>query len=204
MNFMCHGKLFSFKKSFFFETFEVNQILQNMMNTTERTYLSNLLKESEAKLIAALEGTNDEEFVAKPFEDRWSLAELVEHIMITDKSLLRGIHKQAAKELEDTVPVTSPDEKVAKAAMNRTVKVKAPPFLEPKGIFKTKSEAFAAFRKNRAIIEEFVATTDLPLEKIAFKHFIFGLLNGKNWIAFMAAHCNRHIEQMNEAMNGDS
>ncbi|MGB0929312.1 MAG: DinB family protein [Chitinophagales bacterium] len=171
-----------------------------MINTTERTYLSNLLKESETKLIAALENTNDEDFVAKPFEDRWSLAMLVEHIMITDKSLLRGIYKQAAKELGDDIPKTSPDEKVAKAAMNRTIKVKAPSFLEPKGIFKTKKEAFAAFRKNRAVIEEFVATTDLPLEKIAFKHFVFGLLNGKNWIAFMAAHCNRHIEQIKEAL----
>ncbi len=168
------------------------------MNTIERTYLSDLLKESEAKLIATLEGVNDEEFTTKPSETRWSLAELVEHIMLTDKSLLKGIHKQAAKHMEENPPITEADEEVAKKAMNRTVKVKAPSFLEPQGIFQTKSEALAAFRSNRAIIEEFVATTDLPLEKIAFKHFIFGLLNGKNWIAFMASHCNRHIEQIIE------
>ena len=86
------------------------------------------------------------------------------------------------------------------SGVNKAFKVKAPTFLEPKGIFKTKDEAFVAFRNNRAIIEEFVATTDLPLEKIAFKHFVFGLLNGKNWIAFMASHCNRHIEQIKEAL----
>lgn len=168
------------------------------MDTTERTYLSNLLKESEAKLIAALEEVNDEKFVAKPSETQWSLAELVEHIMLTDKSLLSGIQVQAAKELKPTIPKTTPDEVVAKGALNRTQKWKAPSFLEPKGIFQTKEEALTAFRNNRAIIEGFVETTDLPLEQIAFKHFAFGLLNGKNWIAFMAAHCNRHVEQIKE------
>ena len=50
--------------------------------------------------------------------------------------------------------------------------------------------------RGEAEFEAFLKTTDLPLERIAFRHFALGLLNGKNWLVFIAAHCQRHINQI--------
>lgn len=165
------------------------------MDTIKRNYLLNLLKESEAELLSFIQKLDEAAFLSKPTEDAWSVAELVEHIMITDTSLLQGIKKKG-ENIPDTTPETMSNEEILKFVPNRNKKVTAPSFLVPKGRFTSKTQAIAAFRKNRAIVEHFVKTTDWPLERIAFKHFIFGLINGEGWIVFMVAHCQRHLEQM--------
>ena len=167
------------------------------MVAAERTHLLEILQASEANLVAMLNETSEDLFLYKPNEDTWSMAELVEHLLNTDAGLLVSIQKKA-EDIQDTMPDVFPIEKIVRVVSNRTHKVKAPDFLIPKGQFKNKAEAIAAFRKNRATIEDFVATTDFPMDKIAFKHFALGLIDAKGWIIFMAGHCERHLLQMGE------
>lgn len=167
------------------------------MDTTKRTYLIDTLKESETNLLAVIEKVDEAGFLSKPNENTWSMAELVEHLIITDTGLLQSIKKKG-EHIRETTPETVSDEIILKVIPKRDRKVTAPDFLVPKGRFKSKAEAIQAFRHTRATIENFVATTDLPLEKIAFKHFLLGLVNGEGWIVFMAGHCQRHTKQMEE------
>lgn len=170
------------------------------MTNTDISYLLETLQQNKAHLITTLENVTDEQFVQKLASDKWSLAEIVEHIMLVDNSVMGGIRAKG-KNPPETVPVTFPKEKLLRAATVRTTKVSAPKYAMPKGIFTTKNQALSTFRAHREKIEKFVQTTDLPMERIAFKHFIFGLINGIGWITFMAAHGERHILQMKELLS---
>lgn len=167
------------------------------MNTEERKYLLNVLKKSEEKLLTTIEELSEAQFMQKKSAEHWSFANVIEHIILVDQSVLHGI-KAKAQDPPETIPETFPKEKLLKVTTNRTTKVKAPPFGMPKDAFDNKEEAIEEFKKHRTGIEYFVENTDFPLKRIAFQHFIFGLINGEGWIAFMAGHCNRHILQMEE------
>jgi hypothetical protein len=167
------------------------------MTIAERADLIQVLKNSETRLTERIAAVDEELFQFKPDAQTWSMAELVEHLAITDQGLLAGIIKKGER-LYEEMPETFPNEKIIKATSNRKVKVKAPAHLVPQGRFKTKEMAVKGFRANREKVENFVNTTDLPLEKIAFPHFALGLIDGKGWITFMSGHCQRHTDQMEE------
>lgn len=169
------------------------------MTNTDISYLLETLQQNEAHLMTTLEKVTDEEFVQKSASDKWSLAEIVEHIMLVDNSVMGGILAKG-KNPPETIPETFPKEKLLRVSTARTTKVPAPKYAIPKGIFTTKTQALSAFREHRAKIETFVQTTNLPMERIAFKHFAFGLINGIGWITFMAAHSERHILQIKELL----
>jgi len=167
------------------------------MTTKERADLIQILNESETLLLAKINPASEELFQYKATESTWSMAELVEHLIITDQNLLVGIIKKGER-LYDEMPELFPNEKLLKVINNRSKKIIAPPHLIPQGLFKTKEAAIDGFRKSRGAIENFVKTTELPLEKIAFKHFVLGQIDAKGWITFMAGHCQRHTAQMEE------
>lgn len=169
------------------------------MTTNERADLIQILHASQANLLAKIAPVSEELFLYKPNHQAWSMAELVEHLAITDQSLLAAIIKKGER-LYDEMPVLFPNEKLIKAIGNRSRKIVAPDYLVPSGRFKSKQAAIEGFKKSRATVEDFVTTTTLPLEKIAFKHFVLGQIDGIGWIKFMAGHCHRHVEQMNEIL----
>lgn len=166
------------------------------MTNIERIELSELLKENRAALLASIETVREEDFTSKPTENDWSIADVVEHLVLIDKSLVAGIlHK--AKNLKDTTPETVADGKIFYIVPDlKRGKVVAPAHLKPQSEYQSKTEAITAFNASRDMVEDFVATTKLPLERIAFKHFALGLLNGRSWMVFIVAHCQRHMTQI--------
>lgn len=168
------------------------------MNKTEKEICLKSLADTQTALLATLATVSDEQFLARPAEDKWSMAELVEHIILVDRSILKGIHKFGATPSAAPIVSTLILEKIVDRVADRSRKVPAPKYFIPKGMFATKAEAVAGFKKHRASIDEFIQTTELPLKLIGFPHQIFGVLNGVDWLVFMAGHCERHRLQMEE------
>lgn len=166
------------------------------MTKEERNELLNHLQTSRIDLLNLITDINDKDFMKKPSDDIWSIAEVIEHLVLIDESLYKTIlHK--AENIPDTIPETTPNGKILHIVPNpKYGKVVAPKHITPQTIYTSKQEAIAAFNKSRDTIEAFATTTNLPLERIAFRHFSLGLLNGKNWLVFIAAHCQRHIYQI--------
>ena len=54
------------------------------MTPSERTELLDLLQKSEQELLQAITGLSDEQWAFKPGPDRWSVGEVVEHIVLAD------------------------------------------------------------------------------------------------------------------------
>ena len=168
------------------------------MKTTERGEILEHLQKSRADLLHLVSDINDADFMKKPSKEAWSIAEVVEHLVLIDESLYNSIlHK--AENIPDTTPETVPNDKILYVVPNpKYGKVAAPENLVPQSTYNSKDEALMAFNTNRDRIENFVKTTDLPLQRIAFRHFALGLLNGMNWLVFIAAHCQRHINQIRD------
>lgn len=167
------------------------------MNAEKRATALKVLSDNQNALLAFLEKVDTNLFVHQPAE-RWSIAELVEHIILVEKGVLGGIQKAGTKPKEAPINKPLAEEKFRQLMRNRTRKIEAPTHFIPKGIFIDKATAIAAFNTHRVKVTNFVNTTDIALTHVGFPHMALGMLNGIDWIVFMAGHCERHILQMEE------
>lgn len=168
------------------------------MNSEEKKTLLAQLEKSKESLFTTLENVNKALFLYQPPNDRWSIAELVEHIILVDQRVLNGIQKFGSTPSEEEIITPFDNGELVKLVGTRTRKVEAPVYFIPKGTFLTKEAAIEAFEAHYASIYDFMNTTDLPLKRIGFPHALLGVLNGVNWLAFLGGHCDRHVEQMEE------
>lgn len=168
------------------------------MTETRRKEIFADLENSEQAVKKVVERASEALFLKKPDDTSWSMAELVEHIIMVEKGVLGTIQKIGAKTAEEAITSKLDDKAIIKLISNRERKVKAPEHFVPKGIFTSKEIAIQGLRAHRAQIEDFITTTKLPLKNIGFPHFAVGMLNAENWFTFMAGHCERHAEQMAE------
>lgn len=166
--------------------------------TEEKKELIVELEKNQSQLHTTLSTVSEELFCHQPSEDRWSIAELVEHIILVEKGVLKSIKKYGAKPRSEKIVSALDKDQVRKVANNRARKIKAPDLFIPKGIFKNKAAAIEAFNQHRSEVGDFITTTTLPLHSIGFPHMVIGMLNGMSWFSFMASHCHRHILQIEE------
>jgi len=149
------------------------------MTSLERKSLISHLAESQAAVLDVLENMDDSLFQYVPSEGQWSIAQIVEHIILVEKGILGKIKSLAT-----------------------TRKAKSPESYIPKGVFTNTKEAITAFNEHRTDLETFLKTTTIPLQTIVFPHFILGAINGLSWMAFVAGHCLRHVTQMKAIKEG--
>lgn len=170
------------------------------MNSEEKKAHLDKLSASQDKLLATLTSLTEEQFIYKPATDSWSIAELVEHIILSEKGILRAINKFGATPAKEAVAPTIDIEKLKAAVDNRGKKYQSPEYFIPKGIFTHTAAAMEAFNTHRASMYDFITTTEISLKLIGFPHFVFGMIDGANWLLFMSGHCERHVKQMEEVV----
>jgi hypothetical protein len=135
----------------------------------------------------------------KPAPDRWSVAEVMEHIAAAEDLLYGMIQEQAMKAPARPAgeDVKAIDELVLTTIPDRTHKAQAPEPLKPTNRFGSPDAAIKHFEESRAKTEEFAKTAqglrdhaaDSPLGK---------KLDPFEWILFVAAHSDRHTKQILE------
>ncbi len=131
---------------------------------------------------------------AKLNEDGWSILQIAEHVAAAEHGMYRG--------LELAVPKTTPadyekDQRIRAAAPNRAKKLQAPESALPKGRWLTVAECLDAFQKSRARTMEMVRNAE-ELRNKMFKHPLLGELDGYQAVLVIAAHPQRHAEQIEE------
>ena len=160
------------------------------LHATRKMFLDALANLSEAQLHW------------KPAPDRWSVAECAEHIILTEdflfEQLTDKILKTPAAPEKATAEQRAKDEEVLKGYADRSQKAQAPDFLKPTGKWKTREALIEAFKKSRDRTIAFVRETNEDLRA----HFTEApggrTLDAYQWILFMVAHSNRHIQQIRE------
>ena len=166
----------------------------------ERKTAIDLLQQTEQGVINAVAGLSDAQLNFKPAPDRWSVAECVKHIAITEQALWHMTDSviQGTPNPEKRSEIKATDEQVVQAIESREKKVKTAPPLEPQNTpYQSLSEALESFKTNRAKLIEYVKSTDDDL-----RNHVATLPPGSfdcyQMILFIGAHSNRHTQQIEE------
>lgn len=164
---------------------------------------------TRARLFEAVEALTDEQHGFRPAPDRWSVAQLCDHLSIIEGNVVKLLGKVLAKAEEsgaaprDGAPFApvSIDEFVERT---RGVKLEAPETVRPADA-RPLAESLAALRDSRAALHALRPRLEsLDAHALRFPHPTWGPLNLYQWLLFLGAHEGRHlaqIEALKETMN---
>lgn len=166
----------------------------------ERKVATELLSQTEQGVFNSLIGMSDVQLNFKPAPDRWSIAECIKHIAVTEQMLWQmtdAALKQAANP-EKRSEIKATDEQVVQMIENRAQKIKTMSAMEPQNTsYKSIADALASFRDAREKLIQYVKTTDADMRN----HVVTlppGSFDSYQMVLFIAAHSNRHTQQMVE------
>lgn len=155
------------------------------------------LEKTRQGVIDATAGLTEAQWKFKSAPDRWSVAEVVEHIATAEEFLYENAILGAMKS-----PAGAPDrdyKKIDAAILanvpDRTNKRKAPDQLVPTGRW-TPAEALDHFLKARARNIEYLENT--PDLRGHVSDGPFGPMDAYQWLIFISAHSERHTKQILE------
>jgi preprotein translocase subunit SecD len=159
------------------------------------------LESTKKGVVEATKGLSDGQWNFKPGPDRWSVAEVMEHLAAAE-DLLRGmtqenVMKTPAIPTRDAAELKKIDDSVIAMVPDRTHKVEAPEPLRPTNRFGSPAEAEKHFLESRATTEEYLRNTP-DLRAHAVDSPMGMKLDGVEWILLIAGHSERHTKQMLE------
>lgn len=133
----------------------------------------------------------------KPAPDRWSVAEVLEHIVVTEKFLLKNTQEvmQAPAGKADR-DYKSIDKLVLTAIADRTRRAEAPEPVQPTGRW-SPDETLDQFLKIRDRTMEFMKSTPGLRDHVADSP-LGQPLDAYQWLLFIPAHSERHTKQILE------
>ncbi|MBZ5610965.1 MAG: DinB family protein [Acidobacteriia bacterium] len=170
------------------------------MDKAERDLLLVHLAESREMLVRAVDGLSGEQQLFRPGEDRWSVADCVEHITIVEDSTLKAIQRvlQGPARPDQQAETSGKDAVILDRVPARGTRVKGPPQVMPSGRWPDFEELLRQFEATRERTLRFAAVTQADLRSRAFPHPFLGPLDCYQWLLFSAAHCERHVRQLEE------
>ena len=156
------------------------------------------LETTKKNVLEATKGLSEAQWNFKSAPDRWSVAQVMEHIAAAE-DFLRTLDKDkvmTAPAGEAGRDVKKMDDGVLAMVPDRTNKVQAPEPLVPTNRFGSPEGSIKHFVESRATTEDFLKTTvglrDHVLESP------MGKLDGYEFVLAIAAHSERHTKQINE------
>jgi len=158
------------------------------------------LESTKKGVLEATKGLSDAQWNFKPAPDRWSVAEVMEHLAAAE-DLLRGmmqeqVMKSPAVPVRDAEETKKADEGVLTMVPDRSHKAQAPEPLKPTNRFGSPAAAQKHFVESRAATEEYLKST--PGLRAHLADSPLGKLHGYEFVLFTAAHSERHTKQMLE------
>ena len=157
------------------------------------------LQKTRDGVLAATKGLSEAQWNFKPATNRWSVAEVTEHIAAAEDFLMAMVQDKVMKAParaggEDVKAI---DEFVLKAIPDRSVKAQAPEPLQPTNRFGSPKESLKHFKESRAKTEKFLKDTK-DLREHAADSPLGKQLDAYEWVLFTAAHSERHTKQIEE------
>lgn len=166
------------------------------------TNLVELLAEHRAALLDTLARIPEDQRGRRPAPERWSAAEILEHLAHVESGMARLIELRGREPVPPDA-ATPPEAQRAIPALaatmrNRAVRVEAPERLRPAGTL-TAAQALARLEEKRAKLLAALAAADpRSLDYVVHEHPVLGLLTLRAFVAVVAFHEGRHTEQLRE------
>jgi DinB superfamily len=175
-----------------------------MMEAQEREFVLEQLGASEARLSGLVEGLTSAQWSFREGEERWSIAEILEHLVVFEGFITDAVTNalKGPTEPEKTALAGAKEPMVLGLAGTRGAKLKAREATRPVGRWVDGAELVAEFRKARGRTIAFAAGTDCDLRTHFFPHIAFGDLDCYQWLVVVGQHTLRHCLQIEE-ISGD-
>ena len=167
------------------------------MTDSEREFITQQLQRGRNALTAAIAGASEAQASFRPESGRWSIADCVEHVAITEGALYQLV----------TGGVANPDgisldptkyHRLADAMLDRSRKVVAPERARPTGRFASIEEAARQFLTARDRSMAFARDCDDDLRRLFCLHPLFGEMDCYRCLIMLALHPARHAAQIEE------
>jgi DinB superfamily len=157
------------------------------------------LESTKQAVLDATAGLSDAQWNFKSAPDRWSVAQVTEHIAAAE-DLLRGmiVDKVMTSPVQpENADVKATDDAVLAMIPDRSHKAQAPEPLVPTNRFGSPQESLKHFIDSRQKTEDFLKQHD-DLRTHAADSPLGKKLDAYEWVLFVAAHSERHTKQINE------
>jgi uncharacterized damage-inducible protein DinB len=168
------------------------------------------------QLKARVETLSEAQQTFRPDEGCWSVAEIIEHLAITEQNMVRliGMLLQKAESAAAENPATG-DDAPATAATHafkpfsldshieqiRDKKLNAPEQVRPNGQVAL-AESLTNLQRTRDAVESFRTRLEAAdPEAATYPHPAFGALNVYQWLAFIGHHEARHLRQIEQLLD---
>ncbi|HEX8351378.1 MAG TPA: DinB family protein [Pyrinomonadaceae bacterium] len=163
------------------------------------------------RLRRSVEGLSDEQQHFRPAPDRWSVAQLCEHLSIVEGNVV-GLLGKLLDKAEESGAARDGGYPLAPVSIgefverSRGVKFEAPERIRP-GDAPVLADSLAALDTSRAALRALRPRIERADGRaLRFPHPAWGPLDLYQWLLFVAAHESRHlaqIEALKEAMNAE-
>ncbi len=144
----------------------------------------------------AVDGLTAAQWSFKQSPDRWSIAEVMEHLAITERALL-GMTRKLASGAPSTEPTTVKDADVLKMLASRNQAVKAPEMLVPTGRFGSGAENLNQYRAARDETLNYLRGTNESLREFRTTMPV-GKIDAYQLLLYISGHNTRHLAQIAE------
>src|SRR5579871_300698 len=177
------------------------QAAPTSLTAEERAFALQQFQTTRDNFLKSISGLSQKQWTFKPAPDRWSVAEVAEHITVSESTIMGLIQKQIMPSPADPAKraeVKGKDQMILQRMPDRSHKAQAPEMLRPTGRWATETDLVKAFEDSRKTNMDYIRTTNDDLRDHFYTHPAFGLLDGYQWLLLLSGHTARHTEQIEE------
>ncbi len=159
------------------------------------------LQSTRKMFLDSVSGLSEAQWNFKPAPEVWSVAEVAEHIAVSEDTIFSLITERIMKgpaEPDKKAEVQGKDQIILEKVVDRSVKVQAPEMLRPTHRFASQQALLDHFKESRDRTIAYVANTQDDLRSHFGEHPLLKTLDGYQWVLLLAAHSHRHTLQIEE------
>ena len=168
------------------------------MTVADKERATQYLESTRAKIVEASQGMSTAQWNFKAAPERWSAAEVLEHIAAAE-DFIRGmiVEKGMKAPAEHGRDLKKTDDAVVAMIPDRSHKAEAPEPLKPTNRFGSPEASVKHFVESREQTLQFLQNTPDLREHVTDSPL--GMkLDAYQWVLFLAAHSERHLKQLLE------
>lgn len=179
----------------------VQPLAAEPLNRRDRDYAMSVLHATRKQFVDAVAALPEAQWRFQPAPDRWSIAQVAEHLVATEEffgTLVRDKLVKAPAQPDQKSAYAGKDVEFVAMIADRSEKAKAPEMLKPTDKSPNRDALLARFRELRDANIRYVETTQDEL-RTRFMPFGEGqLIDAYQALLLMGAHTERHVKQMRE------
>lgn len=168
----------------------------------DKAFLLDYFEETSQNLISVVKDLNPGQASFQPADDSWSIAQCLEHIILTEKTFFETVKETMAQPAnpDKRSEIKASDQEIIQGMTDRSQKVKTSDNLQPTGSFGDLKATLKAFKKQRKQVRKYIkGFSEEELRNHVMDTF-FGPLDVYQFMLMMAAHSSRHTIQAEEVI----